>query len=91
MPCGPAKRGSVGVLGPGWEARLVKTDWEIPEGIDAAEGESGELVVRGPCVMMGYIDNEEATEGSFTPRGWFKTGDEVRAPTKWSANEAQDG
>ena len=35
----------------------------------------GEICLRGPCVIPGYFENEPANASSFTPDGWFKTGD----------------
>ena len=61
---------SVGPLLPNLEARLVNDDVN-----EAAEGESGELWIRGPTIMKGYLNNKEATTNSITPDGWFKTGD----------------
>ena len=38
-------------------------------------GENNEILAKGPNVMMGYWQNEEATEQTFTADGWLKTGD----------------
>jgi 4-coumarate--CoA ligase len=67
------KIGSIGVLLPNLEARLIATDEDNV--IDAAPGEPGELWVRGPTVMKGYLNNSSATANSITADGWFKTGD----------------
>ncbi|KAF8507894.1 hypothetical protein BU17DRAFT_57084, partial [Hysterangium stoloniferum] len=53
------------------EARLV-----LDDGItNAAEGEPGEIWIRGPNVIKGYLTNPSATTDAITPDGWFKTGD----------------
>lgn len=38
-------------------------------------GKEGEICVRGPNIMRGYLDNAEATEKAFWPGCWFRTGD----------------
>jgi len=67
------KIGSIGILLPNLEARLVANDENNIA--DAAQGEPGELWVRGPTVMKGYLNNPTATASSITTDGWFKTGD----------------
>lgn len=62
--------GWVGVLAPCYQGRLVKED-----GTDCKNGEPGELWVRGPAVMLGYHDNEEATRKTIANGGWLMTGD----------------
>ncbi|CAG8703184.1 14115_t:CDS:2, partial [Acaulospora colombiana] len=64
------KAGTVGPLLPNIEARLVQDDGE-----DAPEGGRGELWLRGPSIMKGYLHNATATVNSITPDGWFQTGD----------------
>jgi len=46
-----------------------------PQGEPVAEGERGEIVIRGVNVMKGYFNNREANERAFT-HGWFRSGDE---------------
>jgi 4-coumarate--CoA ligase len=70
-----SKVGSVGLLLSSYQARLVADDSNDNAIIDAEEGEPGELWVKGPTVMKGYLNNPEANSRSFTPDRWFKTGD----------------
>jgi acyl-CoA synthetase (AMP-forming)/AMP-acid ligase II len=66
--------GSVGALIPNTEARLVDPE----TGEDVAEGEAGEIWVRGPQVMRGYLNNPEATADTLVEDGWLRTGDIAR-------------
>ena len=65
--------GSVGHLLPNTEAKIVDED-----GREVAD-EPGELCVRGPQMMLGYWDNEKATQDTYTVDEWMKTGDIVVA------------
>ena len=47
---------------------------QIPYGNILPAGSEGEIVVRGPSVTSGYLDNPEANESAFR-NGWFRTGD----------------
>ena len=65
------KAGSVGTLLASTEARIVDDE----SGTDVAEGEPGELWIRGPQVMKGYLNNAEATAATVDADGWLHTGD----------------
>ncbi|KAJ3857742.1 AMP binding protein [Lentinula lateritia] len=68
------KMGSVGVLLPNYQARLVADNSGETE-VDAEEGIPGELWLKGPSVMKGYLNNPTANKDSFTADRWYKTGD----------------
>jgi acyl-CoA synthetase (AMP-forming)/AMP-acid ligase II len=64
---------SIGPPVPGIEIRIVARD-----GRPVARGETGELHVRGPNVMLGYYRAPELTAGVVGADGWFRTGDLAR-------------
>ena len=55
-----------------YEIRLW--DQENPDR-EVPQGEIGEIGGRGACLMLGYFDNQQATEESFNRQGWFMSGD----------------
>lgn len=69
---GEVKLGTVGPAVPETELRVVSD-----AGDEVAPGERGELWVRGPQVMLGYWQQEQATAEAITADGWLKTGDYV--------------
>lgn len=60
-------------LSPADEVRVVDED-----GNDVAPGQEGELLVRGPYTINGYFNAAAANERSFTPDGFYRSGDRVR-------------
>jgi len=67
---GERRPGHVGRPLPGQEVRLVDDD-----GAEVAEGEPGQIQVRGPAVFEEYWRRPDDTAEAFTADGWFKTGD----------------
>jgi acyl-CoA synthetase (AMP-forming)/AMP-acid ligase II len=67
-----APPGAVGKLIAGTEMRIVSLD--DPDK-DLGPGESGEILIRGPQVMKGYLGRPDATAAMIDPDGWLHTGD----------------
>ncbi|MGB5864192.1 MAG: AMP-binding protein [Sulfitobacter sp.] len=65
------KSGSSGVAVPNTLCRVV----DVESGEDLPVGKEGELWIKGPQVMKGYLNNEKATAETLTADGWLKTGD----------------
>lgn len=62
--------GSIGIPLPGTDAKIISTE----NGCDLSFCQEGELVIRGPQVMKGYLNKPEATDEAMK-NGWFHTGD----------------
>ncbi|WP_342070024.1 AMP-binding protein [Yoonia algicola] len=71
VPRTAPKSGAAGVTAPNTSCRIV----DIETGQDLPAGAEGELWVKGPQVMQGYLNNAKATAESITEDGWLRTGD----------------
>ncbi|MBD1549346.1 class I adenylate-forming enzyme family protein [Roseibium aggregatum] len=69
---GRNKHGSIGCAMPYCELRIADAE---NAGRTMPRGEVGELMVRGPIVMMGYFGDPEKTRETLEPDGWMHTGD----------------
>jgi acyl-CoA synthetase (AMP-forming)/AMP-acid ligase II len=65
------KPGSIGLVVPNTEVRLV----DVATAEDVPAGEAGELWIRGPQIMKGYLNQPEETAASLDRDGWYHTGD----------------
>ena len=74
-PFHPTRRtGTIGVPFPSTLMRVVDLD---DPAVDVAQGEPGELLLKGPQVFQGYWNNPEETAKALTADGWLRTGDIV--------------
>jgi long-chain acyl-CoA synthetase len=73
-PTGGRVFGSCGFPVPGLAVRIV----DPASGADVAPGQEGELIVRGPNVMPGYLNKPEETAKALR-NGWYHTGDLAKA------------
>jgi acyl-CoA synthetase (AMP-forming)/AMP-acid ligase II len=63
--------GSIGPPIPGTECKVV----DVASGRELGPGEDGEVWIRGPQVMRGYLGDEESTADTLDDDGWLHTGD----------------
>ena len=70
-PVGEFKPGSVGVTAPNTETAIV----DIESGEFLGTDQEGEVWVRGPQVMKGYLNNDAASKETIDGDGWLHTGD----------------
>ena len=66
-----ARPGSIGLILPDTEISIV----DIESGDALGPEEDGEILVRGPQVMAGYLNDDEATARTLDADGWLHTGD----------------
>ncbi len=72
---GPTKLGSIGIPLPMVETRVLP----VGSTVQPAHQEAvGELAIRGPIVMRGYLNDPDATRAVMDEQGWLRTGDLVR-------------
>ncbi len=69
---GTRKQGSIGLPIPNTEC--IITDLDDPEK-EVPAGEAGELLIRGPQVMKGYLNKPDETQKTLTQDGFLRTGD----------------
>jgi acyl-CoA synthetase (AMP-forming)/AMP-acid ligase II len=67
----PIKPGSVGRIVPNTEVKIV----DVVSGEEMPQGREGELLIRGPQIMQGYLNQPGETAACLDPQGWYHTGD----------------
>jgi acyl-CoA synthetase (AMP-forming)/AMP-acid ligase II len=65
------KPGSVGRVVPNTEVKIA----DVGTGTEVAQGQEGELWIRGPQIMKGYLGQPEETAACLDREGWYHTGD----------------
>lgn len=67
----PFKPGSAGCVVPNTEVKIV----DVVGGEEVPAGREGELLIRGPQIMKGYLNRPEETAACLDGEGWYHTGD----------------
>jgi len=68
---GRGKAGSAGMVVPNTEVKIV----DLASGKELGPNEEGELFMRGPQIMKGYLNHPEVTAESIDADGWYRSGD----------------
>ncbi|EEB84508.1 AMP-binding protein [Roseobacter sp. GAI101] len=71
IPASRPRSGASGLAAPSTLCRIV----DVESGKDLPAGQEGELWVKGPQVMQGYLNNVKATAETIVEDGWLRTGD----------------
>jgi acyl-CoA synthetase (AMP-forming)/AMP-acid ligase II len=67
----PSKPGSIGQAVPATEVKIV----DVVSRAELGPRQEGELLIRGPQIMKGYLNRPQDTADSIDPEGWYHTGD----------------
>jgi acyl-CoA synthetase (AMP-forming)/AMP-acid ligase II len=67
----PVKPGSIGKVVPGTEVKIA----DIVTGAELGRHQEGEVLIRGPQIMKGYLNRPQDTADSIDREGWYHTGD----------------
>jgi acyl-CoA synthetase (AMP-forming)/AMP-acid ligase II len=67
----PSKPGSIGKVVPNTEVKLV----DVATGAELGPRQEGELLIRGPQIMQGYLNRPQETRDAIDRDGWYHTGD----------------
>ncbi|MBI5879204.1 MAG: AMP-binding protein [Chloroflexi bacterium] len=68
---GKIKAGSSGFLLPNMQCKII----DVSTGAELGPNQRGEICVRGPNIMRGYLNNTVATDSTLDKHGWLHTGD----------------